>query len=112
MPRATTITTAIIKNGYSENVTISSVTGASEPYTVTLASAPTSSAKVGMLLYDEAATRRAYLITAISGSDLTVQAFDSGTDTSPPDNSGTSTPTIEEAYTTITLWEADLDVSP
>ncbi len=92
-----------------ENVNITAVSG-SGPYTVTVDSVP-SGTKVGDILNDEAATPNTYLITGISGSDLTVtDSFGAG---AAPSDAGSSQATTERAYAGSTtapgLWEADLD---
>ncbi len=100
-----TITTSIGTRS-ADNVDISSVTG-SNPYTVTLASSVPSTTAIGDTLSDEAATPDDFLITGISGSDLTViDNFGAG---GAPSNAGSSQATTQRAYSTITLWAADLD---
>ena len=99
---AGTVTTSIGTND--RNADITAVSGAG-PYTVTLADAST--AKVGDALWDEHATPRKYLITAISSNDLTVR--DSESVGGAPDASATSTAQVKRYYATMTLWEADLD---
>ncbi len=99
-----TITTSIGTRS-AENVDISSVSGTG-PYTVTLASAPTTT-NIGDTLTDEAVTPNSYLITGISGSDLTVtDSFGAGT---APSAAGSSQATTIRSYSSITNWEADLD---
>jgi len=100
------VVTTSISPGTSHDtaVDITGVSG-SGPWTVTLDDA--SAAVVGDALWDEHATPRKYLITAVSGNDLTVR--DSEGVGSAPDDSGTSIAYIKRYYTTITLWEADLD---
>ncbi len=87
-----------------ENNTISSVSGASAPWTVTLASAPSAGTQIGDVLTDEHATPRSYVITGISGNDLTVN--DQLGVGSAPDNSGTSQATTARAYATVASFEA------
>lgn len=106
-----TVTTSIgAGTSHSETVTISSVSG-SGPYTVTLSATVPASVVIGDALYDEAATPDKWLITGISGSDLTV-VDSTGVGAAPDDTSGSSTPVIERYYngsTPITDWESELD---
>lgn len=87
-----------------ENVDIVSVSG-SDPWTVTLSGAP-SSTNIGDALHDEHATPRQYLITGISGSDLTV--IDTEGVGSAPDASGTTQAVTNRYYATMTLADADV----
>lgn len=90
-------------------LTISSVSGAG-PYTVTMNSGETANFDVGDALWDEHATPRKYLVTGISGDDLTVR--DTESVGSAPDNSGTSSAAAKRYYngsTPLADWEADLD---
>lgn len=106
-----TVTTSIGQGtSHSETVTISSVSG-SGPYTVTLTASVPAAVVVGDAFYDEAATANKYLITGISGSDLTV-VDSTGVGAAPDDTSGSSTPKCERYYngtTPITDWESELD---
>ena len=89
-----------------ENVDISSVAGAGSPWTVTLSGAPSNTA-IGDTLTDEAGTPDSFLITGISGSDLTVvDAYGVG---SAPDDSATSQATTVRTFATPTAFEAELD---
>ena len=107
-----TVTTSIgAGTGHSESVSISSVSGLGPSYTITLTAPVPSSVVVGDAFYDEAASPTKWLITGISGSDLTV--YDStGFGSQPDDVSGISSPVIERYYngsTPITDWESELD---
>lgn len=99
---AGTVTTSIGSNDRNTNISAVSGTG---PWTVTITDG--SVAKIGDALFDEHATPRKYLITGVSGNDLTVR--DSEGVGGAPDNSGTSTAQVKRYYATMTLWEADLD---
>jgi len=89
-----------------ENVDITAVAG-SNPYTITLAAATTTTNN-GDTLTDEAATPNSYLITAGAGTtSLTVEDL-LGAGTAPL-ASGGSQATTTRTYSTIALWAADLD---
>ena len=89
-----------------ENVTIDSVSG-SDPYTVTLSSA-TSSTDNGDSLQDEHTTPRSYLITAGAGTDtLTVK---DSTGAGSPDDSGTSQATTTRYYSIVSGWDTGMVV--
>ena len=88
-----------------ENVSISSVTG-SDPYTVNLASA-VSSTDNGDSLQDEHSTPRSYLITAGAGTD-TLTVSDSTGVGAAPDDSGTSQATTTRYYSTVSTWISGL----
>ncbi len=100
MPRVTTVITSINSNT-SEAVTISSVSWSTDSGTITLSAAVPAAVKVGDIINDSAGND--YLITGISGSDLTCQDFETTTDPA------TGAATITEAYVSGITWEADLD---
>ncbi len=99
--RVTDIITSINSNT-SEAVTVSTAWTGTDGDLVLSASVP-ASVKVGDTITDSGGNT--YLITGISGSNLTSQDFDTTTDPA------TGSATIQEAYATLTLWEADLDVT-
>ncbi len=100
-----TVTTSLgVGTSHDENAAISAVSGAG-PWTVTIAA---NSSVNGDALHDEHASPRKYLITAGGGTtSLTVR--DSEGVGGEPDNSGTSLSAIKRYYSTMPLWEADLD---
>ncbi len=100
MARVTTVITSINSNT-SESPNVVSTVWSTDSGTITLSSDLSASIKVGDVIADFASN--SYLITGISGAVLTCQDFDSTTDPI------TGDATIGEAYSTITLWEADLD---
>lgn len=117
----TTVKTSIGSDSSITTATPSSCSGSSSPYTVSFSSAP-SGVSVGdsVSFTDESTSYSTYtfLITGISGSDLTLKFLtDSGGwgDTSPCSiyNSSYSQAagTFKRTYSTITAWEADLDNS-
>ena len=116
-----TITTSIGNNSSITTGTPSSCSGSSSPYTVTFPSAPSGVSVGDAVSFTDEVSHFAtytYLITGISGSDLTLKYLtdDGGMgDDSPCSimNSSYSqaTGTFKRAYSTITAWEADLDNS-
>jgi hypothetical protein len=99
----TTVLTSIGSN--SQTVTISTVsattlTGFTNVYSVTLSSAPTSSAKVGDKLISGAYS---YLITSLSGTSLTVAGNPPFGTTSATPTAGTAT--ISRAFSSAQTWE-------
>jgi len=102
MARETTVLCSIINGGKSvENVTVDSVSWSTDNGTIMLSATVPSTVNIGDTLTDSSAN--SYLITGISGSDLTAQDFDSATDPA------TGSATIQEAYQSPQLWEADHD---
>lgn len=99
MARVTTVRTSI-GSDTNESVTVNSAYTGTDG-TITLSATVPAAVKVGDVIDDSAGN--GYLITAISGAELTCQDYDSTTDPA------TGAATIREAYSTITLWEADLD---
>ena len=103
MARSTTVITSIINAGkLTDNVFISTVSWSVDHGDVTLTAAVSSSINVGDILYDSASN--GYVITAISDTVLTCQDF-SIAGLSP----AVGTASVDEAYQSITDWEADLD---
>lgn len=100
--RVTDIKCSIINGGKTvENVTINSAWTGTDG-TITLSAAVPATVNIGDVINDGT---NSYLITAISGSDLTTQdaAGTGGTDPT------TGAATILEAYQSIEDWEDDLD---
>lgn len=100
MVRVTNVITSIDSNT-NESVTVNSTSWSTDNGTITLSATVPAAVFIGDVITDSAGN--SYLITGISGSDLTCQDFDSTTDPA------TGSATIVEAYATITLWETDLD---
>lgn len=103
MARVTDIITTIVEGGKDspESVTVDSTSWGTTDGTITLSASVPSTVNIGDVINDS--NGNSYLITGISGSDLTCQDFDTTTDPA------TGSATIDSAYTSITLWEADLD---
>lgn len=99
--RVTNIKTSINSNT-SEAVTISTAWTGTDGDLVLSASVP-ASVKIGDTITDSGGNT--YLITGISGSNLTSQDFDTTTDPA------TGSATIQEAYNLIQAWENGLDVT-
>ncbi len=90
-----------------ENVNITSVSGSGPSYTVTLSGAPSSGTVIGDTLTDEASSAESYLISGISGADLTV--LDLFGASAAPSDAGSTQATTKRTHATITLWESLLD---
>lgn len=115
----TIVKTSIGNNSSITTGTPSSCSGSSSPYTVSFPSAPSGVSIGDSVSFTDESTSYStytYLITGISGSDLTLKFItDSGGwgDTSPCSiyNSFYSQAegTFKRTYSTITAWEADLD---
>jgi hypothetical protein len=102
MARVTTVKTSIINGGKTaENVTVDSTSWSTDNGTITLSAAVPAGVNVGDTITDS--NTNTYLITAISGSDLTCQDFDTNTDPT------TGSATIQEAYQSLSTWESELD---
>lgn len=100
MARSTTIITSI-GSDTSEAVTVDSTSWVTDSGTITLSASVPAAVVVGDVINDLGGN--SYLITAIAGAVLTCNEFDTTVDPA------TGAATIGEAYSTITLWEADLD---
>ena len=103
MARVTTVICSINSNT-GESPTIDSVSWSADNGTLTLAAPVPAGVKVGDIISDNASNT--YLITGISGSDLICQDFDTTADPI------TGAAAINEAFVSITAWEATLDDSP
>jgi hypothetical protein len=77
------------------------------PWTVTLSAPPPASTVVGDCLFDEAASQKGFLITAIDGADLTVRdAFSAGT---APSSAGAAQAYTARKYATLNAANNDLN---
>src|SRR3990172_4766960 len=96
-------------NRANDNVNISSVTGTG-PWTVTLSGAPPASTVIGDKLSDEAASPKVFLITGISGADLTVR--DAFAEPGSPSAAGDSQAFTARCYADLNAWNVVADSEP
>lgn len=108
-----TVITSIGSNTSIDTETTSSCSG-SDPYVTTFASAP-SGVSVGdkATATDAFANTYIYLVTVVSGADITLKYISGGSGTASPCSLGSfgggASVTFKRYYSTITLWEDALD---